>query len=36
MEEINRYNANCDFNGGSAVMIPYQCEFNGGSAVMAP
>ena len=36
MEEINRYNANCDFNGGSAVMIPYQCEFNGGSAIMAP
>lgn len=36
MEEINRYSANCDYNGGSAVMIPFNCEFAGGSAVIAP
>ena len=33
MEEINRYAAYCDYNGGSAVIIVYDCNFNGGSAV---
>ena len=33
MEEINRYSGSCDYNGGSAVMIPFDCDYNGGSAV---
>ena len=33
MEEINRYEAYCGFNGGSAVIIPYSCGFNGGTAI---
>jgi hypothetical protein len=36
MEEINRYSASCDYNGGSAVMIPFECGYNGGSAIIAP
>jgi hypothetical protein len=36
MEEINRYSASCDYNGGSAIMIPFDCEFNGGSAIEIP
>ena len=35
MEEINRYNAYCDYNGGSAV-INYECNYNGGSAIISP
>ena len=32
MEEINRYQAICDYNGGSAIRIP-ECAYNGGSLV---
>jgi hypothetical protein len=33
MEEINRYSADCDFNGGTAVITAYDCDYNGGSAI---
>jgi hypothetical protein len=34
LEEINRYSGNCDYNGGSATIIPYSCEYNGGTAII--
>jgi len=36
MEEINRYSASCDYNGGSATIIPFDCDYNGGSATIVP
>ena len=36
LEEINRYSPSCDYNGGSAVIIPFDCDYNGGSAVIVP
>ena len=33
MEEITRYAPICEFNGGSAVIVPYSCDFNGGTAI---
>jgi len=36
MEEINRYSGSCDYNGGSAAMIPFDCDYNGGTAVQVP
>lgn len=32
MEEINRYQAICNYNGGSAIRIP-ECAYNGGTAI---
>ena len=34
MEEINRYEPICTFNGGTAVLLPYFCTFNGGTATI--
>ena len=36
MEEINRYSGDCDYNGGSATIIPFDCDYNGGSATIIP
>ena len=36
LEEINRYSGDCDYNGGSATVIPFDCDYNGGSAVIIP
>jgi len=36
MEEINRYSASCDYNGGSATIVPFDCDYNGGTAVSTP
>jgi len=35
LEEINRYEPICSYNGGSAV-ITYLCDYNGGSATITP
>jgi hypothetical protein len=34
LEEINRYSGNCDYNGGTATIIPPDCDYNGGTAVI--
>ena len=34
MEEINRYEAICTYNGGSAIAEPIDCDYNSGSAVI--
>ena len=36
MEEINRYAPLCGYNGGSAIIVPYNCDYNGGSAIIVP
>ena len=35
MEEINRYAPICTYNGGSAIISPFNCDYNGGTAVVA-
>jgi hypothetical protein len=34
MEEINRYEPECDYNGGTATTIILDCNYNGGTAIL--
>lgn len=34
MEEINRYEPECDYNGGTATTVILDCDYNGGTAIL--